>query len=62
MIEMNDIIKLYKKCNLDGNGNVSVRKEINTGTLGNKLNQGTIRNSYNNSVSWSGSSMSRIKG
>ena len=41
-IEMPEIIGLYKKCGLNGEKDYSIRTDINTGTLKNELNIGSM--------------------
>lgn len=40
-IDMEHILNLYRKCNVDGNGGGVIRNTLNLGTLSNTLNLGS---------------------
>lgn len=56
-LRMPQIIGLYKKCGLDSEENYPIRTEINTGTLSNRLNTGSLNSDSGKQVVWSGSTV-----
>ena len=60
-VQMPEIIGLYKKCALNSERNYSIRTEINTGTLSNRLNSGIIFVENGNQSVCSGSTVSEKK-
>lgn len=43
-IQVDEILAIYKACGLDGSSQPQIRQQINTGTLGRRLNTGSIFN------------------
>ena len=54
-VQMTEIEKLYKKCGVDNSSASHARLHINTGTLDNKLNTGSLFGEAKNRVRWTNS-------
>ena len=58
ILTTNEIDMLYKKYDVNQSAEVYVRSRINTGTMDNGLNTGTLLGKADNNVKWTNSAVS----